>query len=210
MTALWLIVLCGALSIVYAIWATQSVLNADAGNARMQAFGEAFYGRTAAYDLALTDSEEALAQSFCKNILNGQNIDKARELAAYANEAIAVLARADLAALTKGAWQFPVPQAAGSAACRHQWRRQQGRLERFQAKWIPGSREESAPTRIRSPVPIQSERKRFWVLKPEERAFGQGAGCVPYHQRGRRRSRHPPARVAILGDAVRPDQADEA
>ncbi len=36
MTALWLIVLCGALSIVYAIWATQSVLNADAGNARMQ------------------------------------------------------------------------------------------------------------------------------------------------------------------------------
>src|ERR1700755_657286 len=36
MTALWLIVLCGALSIVYAIWATQSVLSADAGNPRMQ------------------------------------------------------------------------------------------------------------------------------------------------------------------------------
>ncbi|MHC2438391.1 sodium-translocating pyrophosphatase [Bradyrhizobium sp. USDA 4451] len=36
MTALWLIVLCGALSIVYAIWATQSVLNADAGSPRMQ------------------------------------------------------------------------------------------------------------------------------------------------------------------------------
>ena len=36
MTALWVIVLCGALSIVYAIWATQSVLSADAGNARMQ------------------------------------------------------------------------------------------------------------------------------------------------------------------------------
>ncbi|MGE5158524.1 MAG: sodium-translocating pyrophosphatase [Gemmatimonas sp.] len=36
MTALWLIVLCGALSIVYAIWATRSVLSADAGNARMQ------------------------------------------------------------------------------------------------------------------------------------------------------------------------------
>ncbi|WP_456734432.1 ubiquinol-cytochrome C chaperone family protein [Bradyrhizobium sp. USDA 3364] len=83
---------------------------------RMQAFGEAFYGRTAAYDLALTESEEALAQSFCKNILNGQNIDKARELAAYAREAMAALASADLATLTKGAWRFPVPQVAGSAA----------------------------------------------------------------------------------------------
>ena len=36
MTALWLIVLCGALSIVYAIWATSSVLKSDAGNPRMQ------------------------------------------------------------------------------------------------------------------------------------------------------------------------------
>ncbi|MCK7472766.1 MAG: hypothetical protein MZV49_02820 [Rhodopseudomonas palustris] len=31
-----MIVLCGALSIVYAIWATSSVLSADQGNARMQ------------------------------------------------------------------------------------------------------------------------------------------------------------------------------
>src|SRR5246127_4822450 len=36
MTALWLIVLCGALSVAYAIWATRSVLSADAGNPRMQ------------------------------------------------------------------------------------------------------------------------------------------------------------------------------
>src|SRR4029079_4166970 len=36
MTALWMIVLCGALSIVYAIWATASVMKADAGNPRMQ------------------------------------------------------------------------------------------------------------------------------------------------------------------------------
>ena len=36
MTALWVIVLCGVLSIVYAIWATMSVLKADAGNPRMQ------------------------------------------------------------------------------------------------------------------------------------------------------------------------------
>ncbi|MHC6157275.1 ubiquinol-cytochrome C chaperone family protein [Bradyrhizobium elkanii] len=83
---------------------------------RMQAFGEAFYGRTAAYDLALADSEVALAESFCKNILNGQNIDKARQLAAYAREAMEELARADLAALAEGAWRFPVPQAAGTVA----------------------------------------------------------------------------------------------
>lgn len=36
MTALWLIVLCGVLSVVYAIWATSSVLSADAGSPRMQ------------------------------------------------------------------------------------------------------------------------------------------------------------------------------
>src|SRR5205807_2518805 len=35
-TTLWLIVLCGVLAIVYAIWATRSVLQADAGSARMQ------------------------------------------------------------------------------------------------------------------------------------------------------------------------------
>lgn len=36
MTALWLIVLCGVLSVAYAIWATSSVLSADAGSPRMQ------------------------------------------------------------------------------------------------------------------------------------------------------------------------------
>src|SRR3979490_667389 len=36
MTALWLIVLCGVLAIVYAVWAIRSVLSADAGNPRMQ------------------------------------------------------------------------------------------------------------------------------------------------------------------------------
>jgi K(+)-stimulated pyrophosphate-energized sodium pump len=36
MTALWVIVLCGVLSIVYAVWATASVMKSDAGNPRMQ------------------------------------------------------------------------------------------------------------------------------------------------------------------------------
>ena len=33
MTVLWIIVLCGALAIAYAVWAIQSVMKADAGNA---------------------------------------------------------------------------------------------------------------------------------------------------------------------------------
>src|SRR5690349_2956918 len=49
MTALWLIVLCGALSIVYAIWAIRSVLAADAGSARMQEISAAVREGAQAY-----------------------------------------------------------------------------------------------------------------------------------------------------------------
>ena len=81
---------------------------------RMQAFGEAFYGRTAAYDLALTDGREALAQALCKNVLNGENIAQARGLAAYAEAAMAALAGQDAAALSSGAFKFPSPEQAGT------------------------------------------------------------------------------------------------
>jgi K(+)-stimulated pyrophosphate-energized sodium pump len=49
MSALWVIVLCGALSIVYAIWATSSVLKADAGTARMQEIAAAVREGAQAY-----------------------------------------------------------------------------------------------------------------------------------------------------------------
>jgi K(+)-stimulated pyrophosphate-energized sodium pump len=49
MTALWLIVLCGALSILYAIWATTSVLKSDAGNPRMQEIAAAVREGAQAY-----------------------------------------------------------------------------------------------------------------------------------------------------------------
>ena len=49
MTALWMIVLCGALSIVYAIWATASVLKSDAGSARMQEIAAAVAEGAQAY-----------------------------------------------------------------------------------------------------------------------------------------------------------------
>jgi cytochrome b pre-mRNA-processing protein 3 len=81
---------------------------------RMQAFGEAFYGRTTAYDLALTDGHEALAQALCKNVLNGENIEKARRLAAYAEAVMAALSGQDAAALSSGSLNFPSPEHAGT------------------------------------------------------------------------------------------------
>src|SRR6201984_1590084 len=49
MTALWLIVLCGALSFGYAIWPTMSVLKSDAGNPRMQEIAAAVREGAQAY-----------------------------------------------------------------------------------------------------------------------------------------------------------------
>jgi cytochrome b pre-mRNA-processing protein 3 len=81
---------------------------------RMQAFGEAFYGRSAAYDLALTAGREPLAQALCKNILNGEHLDEARQLAVYAEAAIAALERLDEAAVLGGSLKFPSPAPAGA------------------------------------------------------------------------------------------------
>jgi cytochrome b pre-mRNA-processing protein 3 len=75
----------------------------------MQAFGEAFYGRSAAYDRALAEGSDALAKALCKNILNGERIEKARQLARYTKAAIAAVAAADTAALLQGSWTFPSP-----------------------------------------------------------------------------------------------------
>jgi len=79
---------------------------------RMRAFGEAFYGRTAAYDMALTEGTDALAGAICKNALNGEKMEKAREIAVYAEAAMARLAELDDATLRGGGWQFPLPQQA--------------------------------------------------------------------------------------------------
>src|SRR6201991_3639881 len=47
--ALGLIIICGLLSIAYAVWATRSVLSADAGSARMQEISEAVREGAQAY-----------------------------------------------------------------------------------------------------------------------------------------------------------------
>ena len=86
---------------------------------RMQAFGEAFYGRSRAYDLALGQRSEqgleALAQAIAKNILNGGGLDHARALAAYTMATLTSLAACDDAAMLRGAWSFP-PASKGDSA----------------------------------------------------------------------------------------------
>src|SRR5215831_15899771 len=49
MTALWLILLCGVLAILYAVWAIRSVLAADPGTARMQEIAAAVREGAQAY-----------------------------------------------------------------------------------------------------------------------------------------------------------------
>ncbi|MBV5271596.1 MAG: ubiquinol-cytochrome C chaperone family protein, partial [Afipia sp.] len=83
---------------------------------RMQAFGEAFYGRTSAYDLAFEAGDEALAQALSRNVFNGEFPESARALAAYVREASAALAGLDDAALRTGAWSFPKPLVASLEA----------------------------------------------------------------------------------------------
>jgi|SRR5437016_14561524 len=76
---------------------------------RMREFGEAFYGRSGAYDLAITAGQGPLVQALCRNIFNGQDSDKARRLAAYVEQALAALAATDEATLSGACWQFPSP-----------------------------------------------------------------------------------------------------
>src|SRR5688572_15503074 len=49
MTALWVIIACGLLAIVYGIWATMSVMKADAGSAKMQEIAAAVREGAQAY-----------------------------------------------------------------------------------------------------------------------------------------------------------------
>ncbi|HWV97024.1 MAG TPA: ubiquinol-cytochrome C chaperone family protein [Xanthobacteraceae bacterium] len=73
---------------------------------RMQAFGEAFYGRAAAYDAALAAGHATLAQALCKNVFNGRDLVQAQRLATYVEASVAQLAAADATALARGNWQF--------------------------------------------------------------------------------------------------------
>jgi cytochrome b pre-mRNA-processing protein 3 len=75
---------------------------------RMQAFGEAFYGRAAAYDAAFAAGAEAPAYALRKNILNGEGMENARRLATYSEVVMADLDGIDDAAFLSAGWGFPV------------------------------------------------------------------------------------------------------
>ena len=79
---------------------------------RMRTFGEAFYGRSAAYDLAFASGREPLAQALCRNILNGEGMEKARRLAIYVESAVKDLTDLDVTTMLGAAWTFPLPVSA--------------------------------------------------------------------------------------------------
>jgi cytochrome b pre-mRNA-processing protein 3 len=76
---------------------------------RMREFGEAFYGRSAAYEQALAAQEAQLAEALCRNIFNGKADEQAQQLAAYVEQALAGLAMLDQAQLVGASWRFPSP-----------------------------------------------------------------------------------------------------
>jgi cytochrome b pre-mRNA-processing protein 3 len=76
---------------------------------RMQEFGEAFYGRAAAYDLAIAEGQDELAAALRKNVLNGGQVENARRLACYTEAAVGALAELDDATVHGGSWRFPAP-----------------------------------------------------------------------------------------------------
>ncbi|WOJ89467.1 ubiquinol-cytochrome C chaperone family protein [Methylocapsa polymorpha] len=76
---------------------------------RMKSFAEAFVGRGAAYDLALSKGETALAAALARNVYADRaNPDR---LARYVGAADRALAKAPIEAFTMGPVPFPEPSA---------------------------------------------------------------------------------------------------
>jgi len=79
---------------------------------RMQHFGEAFYGRQAAYLAALGSPDgRALEKALARNIFNGANGDGPRRLARYARVLLREFEVHERSALLRGAVAFPKPEA---------------------------------------------------------------------------------------------------
>ena len=76
---------------------------------RMKKFGEAFYGRSGAYDAAIIAGEGELRAALARNVLGSEDPAKAASLAGYVSRAITALSTIDRTALLSGAWHFPKP-----------------------------------------------------------------------------------------------------
>ncbi len=77
---------------------------------RMQEFGEAFYGRTAAYDAALAGGDNEMIAAIGRNILAGEHAASASRIAAYVKETLAMLGPLQRDGLLAGNWRFPAPR----------------------------------------------------------------------------------------------------
>jgi cytochrome b pre-mRNA-processing protein 3 len=78
---------------------------------RMRRFGEAFYGRQAAYLAALADpSPKALEKALARNIFGAESAAGAGRMARYARAVLARLDEQEEDALLRGAVVFPQPE----------------------------------------------------------------------------------------------------
>jgi cytochrome b pre-mRNA-processing protein 3 len=74
---------------------------------RMQEFGEAFYGRTTAYDAALASGGDALAAAIGRNVLDGRCDVSAARIAAYVKDSLDGLESQPRGMVVDGGWRFP-------------------------------------------------------------------------------------------------------
>nr|WP_132035363.1 ubiquinol-cytochrome C chaperone family protein [Aquabacter spiritensis] len=77
---------------------------------RMKKIGQAFYGRTAAYDAALAEGQAAVAAALARNVFEVPPGDpRADRLASYVGAAVRRLAQMPVASLAGESAPFPAP-----------------------------------------------------------------------------------------------------
>jgi len=77
---------------------------------RMRKVGEAFYGRSQAYDQAFDQGDDALEKVLCRNVFNGAESAQAQRLAAYVRAAERDLNSFHEAAFLDVSFHFPMPE----------------------------------------------------------------------------------------------------
>ena len=75
MTAVYLAIAAGVLSIVYGIWATMSVMSADAGNSRMQEIAGYIQEGAQAYLTRQYTAEQALQMGLVNAVVPDEDLD---------------------------------------------------------------------------------------------------------------------------------------
>lgn len=76
---------------------------------RMHKYAESFYGRMGAYDKAIEEGGNTLAEAIARNVLVGAPPQTAQPLADYVMAALGALEGYDVAQLESGTWSFLAP-----------------------------------------------------------------------------------------------------